>query len=277
MLNGYSSTRRSSRCSVEQLYLGRVAIAQWQANLMLTRLLTVVVTSVGLMCSNAYAVQITPVDFQLLASKCQSAVAPFTLASIAKVESSFDTLAIHDNTVGGTEVPVTRSAAVQLASGRLMSGHSLDLGLMQINSKNLSRLGLTVDDAFDACVSIRAAANILSSDYLQRPGREQVELRDAISRYNTGDTKRGYTNGYVSKVEFAARQLVPALEQAPMTTTTPTSPPPTTEDTRSWDVWGSDDTAVSPDIETPTDQVHQKLTKTSRFPLRDTTTRPLLQ
>lgn len=80
-----------------------------------------------------------------LAASCQNVVAPQTLLKIAQVETNLNPSARHQNRDG-----------------------SWDLGLMQINSKNLEWLGLT--DPFDPCQSIHAAAALLAS----------------YSRYNSG-------------------------------------------------------------------------------------------
>ena len=85
-----------------------------------------------------------------------------------------------------------------------VDGHSVDLGLMQINSANLARLGLSIADAFDACRSIKAGAQMLEADY-------RAAMRDALSRYNTGDPVRGIVNGYVARVEASARAVVPSI------------------------------------------------------------------
>ena len=41
----------------------------------------------------------------------------------------------------------------------------------------------------------------------ETPADRQAALRIALSRYNTGDARRGFRNGYVSRVEAAAVQL----------------------------------------------------------------------
>ncbi|WP_239020850.1 transglycosylase SLT domain-containing protein, partial [Novacetimonas maltaceti] len=113
---------------------------------------------------------------------------------------------------------------------------------------HLPALGLRVQDAFDPCVSIGAASIILSDTYVGGESHEaqQKALRVTISRYNTGDAQRGFTNGYVGKVEASARKVVPALDVGmgqsgvpaapqPQQVAVPTDPnaPPV------WDVWGS--------------------------------------
>lgn len=146
--------------------------------------------------------------FTQLSAVCAPGDAAMTLASVASTESGFDTLAINDNTNGLKYHPDNEDAARRLARTLIVEqGHSLDLGLMQINSANLSRIGLSIDDAFDACHSISAGARILKDGY-------QQALRVAFSRYNTGSDVRGFANGYVRRVELAGTRL-PAINTMP--------------------------------------------------------------
>jgi len=154
-----------------------------------------------------------------LAAACAPAVAPETLLSIVQVESRFNTLAIGVNGRSPRSVPATSPEdATQKAAALIAAGESVDLGLAQINSRNLAPLGLTVAEAFDPCRNLAASARLLAGDY----GRSsapvvgpQVALRTTLSFYNTGTPGRGLTNGYVGKVAAAAAQIVPALQALP--------------------------------------------------------------
>lgn len=196
----------------------------------------------------AFAQPLSVRDFGQLALRCGPNVAPVTLASIAQTESGFDPFLIHDNdTNKALKLPDDRQAA-EVASALIASGHSVDLGLMQINSHNLPRLGLKVHEVFDPCVSIGAASIILSDAYVggQTHEDQQKALRVTISRYNTGDAQRGFANGYVGKVEANARKVVPALDVGLTPTGVSASPlpqpiPAATDPNAppAWDVWGS--------------------------------------
>lgn len=148
-----------------------------------------------------------------IAQRCGSTVASSTLAAVAKTESGFETLAVSDNTTGQSHIYKTSEEAESAAERFIAKGDSVDIGLMQINSANLKGLGLTVRDALESCKSISAAATILTRNFLaaRDAPTEQVALRDAISQYNTGNRADGYRNGYVRKVEQAAKALLPAL------------------------------------------------------------------
>lgn len=164
---------------------------------------------------------LTLAAFLHLATACDPVDAPSTLASVATVESRLNPLAIHDNITGSSYSPTSRSEAERIAMDLIVAQrHSVDLGLMQINSANLPRAGLSISDAFDACHSVVAGASILKAGY-------RSALRAAISRYNTGDALRGIANGYVGRVEAAAANL-PAIQVASLAepvTTRPVEPP----------------------------------------------------
>lgn len=153
-----------------------------------------------------------------LARTCDPAVAPGTQVAVAAAESGFDPLAIRDNTAHMVWRPRDRRKALLLAEELIGAGHRLDLGLMQIDSANLARLHLTVSQAFEPCAALHAAGRLLIADYKPvgagggvAPALAQRALRAALSRYNTGDPVRGFQNGYVARVEAAARYVVPEI------------------------------------------------------------------
>ncbi len=127
----------------------------------------------------------------VLAGTCAPGVAPATIAALAKVESGYETNSINDNTTKREYKAADKAEAVAIAQQLLKAGHSIDLGLMQINSQNFGWVGLTIEEAFEPCSSMKAAQTILTG----------------FSQYNTGSPKRGFTNGYVAKVITAAAEI----------------------------------------------------------------------
>jgi type IV secretion system protein VirB1 len=179
----------------------------------------------------------------VLAAQCAPTVAPETLLSVVQVESRFEPLAIGVN--GSPRIvvaPTSADDAVAKAGALIAAGRSIDLGLAQINSKNLSWLGLSLAEVFEPCTNLRAAARILQDGYARsdavRVG-EQAALQTALSYYNTGHPIRGFTNGYVGKVTSAAGRIVPAIGGA-SEANLPESAPPAPPETPSpaWDVFG---------------------------------------
>ena len=148
------------------------------------------------------------VGFVDIAQHCAPAVSVSTMAAIVKTESSFNPLAIGINVDKNEKkpkiaTPKTANEAVTTANWLLSHGYNIDIGLGQINSANLSRLGVSVDDMFNPCSNINAAGTILKgnySSYLKDAPNEQAALRAAISGYNTGSPTKGFGNGYVKAV-----------------------------------------------------------------------------
>lgn len=135
---------------------------------------------------------------------CAPTVAPETIAHVVAVESSGNPLAINVNGLRGAANPIATTAAdaTRLVAQYLALGHSVDMGLMQVNTANLARLGYSVADMFDPCRNLAAGAAVLTGDYLtatrSRPD-PQVALRAALSAYNTGNFTTGFRNGYVAR------------------------------------------------------------------------------
>ncbi len=142
-------------------------------------------------------------DFLSLASDCASFVAPQTLEAIVKTESNYQPLTIGVN--GGYKLqrqPTNLEEAIVTAQRLLDNGYNIDLGLGQVNSSNLNRVGLSVHDAFDPCKNIKAAGTIFHKGYqtaIQQYPEEQA-FKAALSAYNTGNFIQGFSNGYVQKV-----------------------------------------------------------------------------
>jgi type IV secretion system protein VirB1 len=164
----------------------------------------------------------------LLAQHCAPNVAPETLISVAQVESRFDPLTIGVNGKSPRALhPSTKAEAIRQAQALIASGANIDLGVGQINSRNLGWLSLSIEDAFDPCRNLAAAARVLVANYRSAPATldQQAALRVAFSLYNTGDQGRGFRNGYVQKVSTAAQYVVPAIAVA----RTDAAPSPSTE------------------------------------------------
>jgi len=163
--------------------------------------------------------------FAQLAASCAPDVAVETLSAIARTESSFDPLVIGDNTTRQSHHPQDQAEAIRTATTLLAAGHSLDLGIMQINNSNMNWVGLTVETAFDPCQNIRAGATVLT----------------AFSRYNTGSPTRGFRNGYVQKVvaNMSGLGLAPTRRSPPPVPATPSAPIPPTIPPPVGQSWGA--------------------------------------
>ena len=144
---------------------------------------------------------------------CAANVAPVTLEAVVRVESGGNPLALNVNRLGGPQPhPASVAEAVQIAQRYILRGYSVDLGLMQVNSRNLAALGYSIGQVLDPCTNLRGGAAILTADYaaaVRERGEGQAALQAALSAYNTGSFYRGFENGYVAK--FYGPGGVPAL------------------------------------------------------------------
>ncbi len=142
-----------------------------------------------------------------LIHECAPKVATVTMAAIVEQESGGNPLAIHDNTTGESFRPNGLAAAVAIARSLIAAGHSVDLGLAQINSKNLPSLHLTPESAFDPCANLSASQTVLLSGWRQSGG----DLRGALSAYNTGKASSAVGANYGAGVYAKAGVVVPAI------------------------------------------------------------------
>ena len=165
-----------------------------------------------------------------LAVRCAPNVAPQTVAAIVQTESAGNPLALNVNGARQPARQLNATSAAATARRYIAAGYSVDLGLGQINSRNMRWLGLTWETVFDPCTNVAALGRVLSANYQAvADGRHpQTALRLALSMYNTGSTSRGFRNGYVAKVvgNAGVASGVTAEQLQPV------SPPPGGEDAR---------------------------------------------
>jgi type IV secretion system protein VirB1 len=186
---------------------------------------------------SARATPLSSDAFMVLAARCAPSVSPKTLQAVAETESGLDPWAVNDNTSGISERPDSEEKAATDAENWIAHGDSVDLGLMQINSGNLSALNITEEEAFDPCQSLAGGAAVLQAAFgADKVGPDQqVALLLALSRYNTGSPLKGIMNGYSRKVmENLQPNPVSAAPENELVApaTDPNAPP-------SWDVWAS--------------------------------------
>lgn len=163
------------------------------------------------------------IDVNALLVQCAPDVHPETMKAVISAESRGNIYAVAD--AGPVALPwsqrkhLVRSHypdnlpdAVRLVEKLLMKGHTVSLGLSQINDRNLARLGLSVVEVFTPCMNIAAGARILTEFYVdavKKFGNGPRALRAALSAYNSGSFVRGEKDGYVNAVyRQAGRPLV---------------------------------------------------------------------
>ena len=151
-------------------------------------------------------------DFAVLARKCAPQVAYDTLQAIVRTESSFNPYAIgivpkpelkevNDGLIKRRHD--TLASSVALARDLQTHGYTFAVGLAQINSVHLPGMGISLEQAFDPCTNLKAAAAILTSCYqraLKVSNDKSRALKDSFSCYYSGGFTVGYSHGYVEKV-----------------------------------------------------------------------------
>lgn len=137
-----------------------------------------------------------------LTQQCASAVPTITTNSIVRQESTFNPYAI--GIAGGLKnQPKSYAEAVATASDLIRKGYNIDMGLAQINSSNLGKLGLSVSQVFEPCTNLNAMQKIFVGCYngaTKLTSDRQLAIRMAFSCYNTGNYSKGFSNGYVQKI-----------------------------------------------------------------------------
>ena len=141
-----------------------------------------------------------------LLQHCAPAIAQVTMAAVVQQESGGNPLALHDNTDGKSYRPASMAEAAKLARALIAQGHSVDIGLAQINSRNLTGLGMTVEQMLQPCENLRAAQAVLLDGW-KRSG----DLRATLSAYNAGQLASPVGVKYGASVYGKAGVTVPAI------------------------------------------------------------------
>lgn len=154
-----------------------------------------------------FANSINVIDY---VKSCSPNVAPDTMLAIIKTESNYNPLAININNKGQRLLYQARSQeqAIQWVNYLENHNYNFDVGIAQVNIKNIHRYGYNARDLLDPCLNLKIAANILQKNYnaaKQKSSTTQEALYKAISAYNTGNFHAGFNNGYVKKVVYNAK------------------------------------------------------------------------
>jgi type IV secretion system protein VirB1 len=153
--------------------------------------------------------------FLSLVLNCAPQVHVDTARALVATESSFNPWAI--GVVGGELERQPRSRAQALATAKALQagGWNFSVGLGQINVGNFSRLGLSLETAFDTCTNLAAMQVVLDDCFstASKPAANapspQHALRKALSCYYSGNFTTGFKHGYVQKVIANAAAPLP--------------------------------------------------------------------
>lgn len=166
-----------------------------------------------------------------LIEQCAPRVDAGTMSAIVRTESSGHMFVLSDDGPRGLPwskrkhlirsiYPGTREEAASIARRLIGDGHLVGIGLTQVSSQHLPRLGISIEQLLDPCTNVSTGAGILHSLFVQAKGtgnyrNEDEALGAAVSAYNTGNFRDGFVNGYVRKVLANMRAGVPQLFAKP--------------------------------------------------------------
>ena len=170
------------------------------------------------------------VDIAALGRKCVPEAPLSTLRSIVRVESSGNPNAMQidfpktllkrwrlpEGILALKRQPANAQEALAWLRYFQTYGIYVDLGLMQVSSYEAKRRKIDPESLLDPCTNLRAGWQILEDAYrieVATYGPGQTALQHALSRYNTGDTARGFDNGYVQRI-LAALDRLPSPSQS---------------------------------------------------------------
>ena len=142
-------------------------------------------------------------DFLALATHCAPDVHPETIVAIIEHESGGNPFALRNNTLSKSFYPADIFEAKKLINQFVNQKHSVDIGLMQINSWWLNHYKISPEKLLDSCINLQIGGAILTDNY-QRFSQKQSPipvLYQALSAYNTGSPTVGsdYVNQLLAK------------------------------------------------------------------------------
>nr|WP_255616721.1 transglycosylase SLT domain-containing protein [Microvirga puerhi] len=152
-----------------------------------------------------------------MAEQCAPQVPAATIAAIVRVETDFNPLAIRLNSTGGPGLPrqpLSKAEAITRAKLLLAAGQDLDLGLAGIPADEFEKSGLSIEQAFEPCQSLRMAARLIEPVWTAaaKQAGPQVAEREALATYyGRGDASAGREAGYVERVLEAKADLASRL------------------------------------------------------------------
>jgi hypothetical protein len=138
------------------------------------------------------------------------------MRAIVAVESHGYAYAVNDDTThasycvpGARAYPCSREQAKTIAEWAVGLGHSVDVGIAQINSSNFRAYRVTAAKMLEPCANLQLGSAILEGAYRYssaRFGNQRDALWHAIMAYNTGSLYAG--ERYVRAVVTAALSVI---------------------------------------------------------------------
>jgi type IV secretion system protein VirB1 len=151
-----------------------------------------------------------------LIATCAPLVHPTTMHALIRVESAANPYAVSINrpnfhAANGNTLPTFRQPRSALEAQRVVAalhtqGFTTSVGLAQINTEHLPRLGLNLSALLDPCTNLQLAQSILLDCDRTTSDNTSPRLHQILSCYNSGNATTGIKSGYTSRIASAARQ-----------------------------------------------------------------------
>lgn len=129
------------------------------------------------------------IAFSELLNRCAPGTPGRELTAIVRQASGFEPHVI--GTGGRKPVSIqagSKAEAITLATELMIGGQRIRIGLAQLDSVELKRLGVSLSDAFEACANLKAAARLIKENpNALAPGRLSVERRQKQAPADPGE------------------------------------------------------------------------------------------
>ncbi|SCB61594.1 type IV secretion system protein VirB1 [Rhizobium aethiopicum] len=157
-----------------------------------------------------------------------------TLAGVVSLESRFQPLSIRINSGPPLPAqPTSKAEAVEVATSLIADHQDIQLGLSGLGIEALQKLKLSLADAFDPCLNLKATASLLGGYYRQavRAGDDPARAETVMLRsyYGRDDPFVGAIVRYDEQVRQEIKRLSPmraSLTIAGLDNQVSSAPPP---------------------------------------------------
>ncbi|UVD59966.1 transglycosylase SLT domain-containing protein (plasmid) [Rhizobium sp. Pop5] len=151
-----------------------------------------------------------------IAQTCAPIVQVETLAGIISLESRFQPFAIRINSGPPLAAqPASKAEAIEVATSLIADHQDIQIGLGGIGIEQLQKLKLSVADAFDPCLNLKATATLLDGYYrvALRAGNDPAQAETVMlqSYYGRDDPSLGAMIKYDEQVRRETKRLSPML------------------------------------------------------------------
>ncbi|MBB2708929.1 transglycosylase SLT domain-containing protein (plasmid) [Rhizobium sophoriradicis] len=151
-----------------------------------------------------------------IAQSCAPMVQVEMLAGVVSLESWFRPYAVRINSGAPIATqPTTKAEAIEVATSLVADRQDIQLGLGGLGLEELRKLKLSISDAFDPCLNLKAIAQLLDGYYrlALREGASAVQAENVMlqSYYGRDDPSVGAMFRYDARVREEAKRQLPGL------------------------------------------------------------------